>query len=81
MLHLYSLSKKANGKRFMFGASEEFANQKVEEALRISHFLAIEVLVLLHKSFGNDLLKPLIARCLRDYSEGWAGFELADVTT
>ena len=81
MLHLYSLSKKANGKQLMFGASEEFANQKVEEALRISHFLAIEVLVLLHKTFGNEQLKPLIARCLRDYSESWAGFDLADGQT
>jgi hypothetical protein len=57
----------------VFGSAKEFSRQKVKEALAISHFLAIEVLVLLHRTFGNDELKPYIAECSADYNEAWSG--------
>lgn len=72
MIHVYSLSKKQDGKSLVFGNAREFSRQKVEEALKISHFLAIEVLILLHKTFGNDELKTYIAECSADYSAAWS---------
>jgi hypothetical protein len=72
MIHVYSLSKDKDGQRLVFGNAKEFSRQKVKEALAISHFLAIEVLVLLHKTFGNDELKPYIAQSSADYNEAWA---------
>lgn len=55
----------------MFGASDEFAQESVKEALMISHRLAIDILILLHEAFGNDELKPIIGDCLSDCSETW----------
>lgn len=72
MIHVYSLSKVQDGQRRVFGNAEESSRQRVEEALRISHFLAIEVLTLLHRTFGNDKLEPLIAQCGADYSATWS---------
>lgn len=71
MIHVFSLSKIENGERVIFGNAEEFSKEKVKEALSISHFLAIEVLVLLNKTFGDDDLKPYIANCSGDYSATW----------
>jgi ribosomal protein S17 len=80
MLYLYSLSKDVNGKKLIFGGSEDFVRQKVKEAPAISHRLAIDVLVLLYKAFGNENLKTLIDQSFSDYSDSWTNFDLIDPT-
>jgi hypothetical protein len=80
MLHLYSLSKEVNGKKLIFGGSEDFARQKVKEALAISHRLAIDILVLLYKTFENRNLKTLIDQSFSDYSDSWTNSDLIDAT-
>jgi hypothetical protein len=72
MIHVYSLSKVKNGQRFVFGNAKEFSQQKVREALAVSHSLAIEVLVLLQRTFGNDALNTYITQCRADYGEAWS---------
>lgn len=72
MIHVFSLSKDHDGQRLVFGNAREFSREKVKEALATSHFLTIQVLILLHKTFGNDELKPYIAQCSGDYSEAWS---------
>jgi hypothetical protein len=71
-IHVYSLSKNQDGHRLMFANAKEFSRQKVKEALATSHFLAIEVLILLHRTFGNDELEAYIAPCRADYNGAWS---------
>lgn len=80
MLHLYSLSKDINGKKLIFGGSKDFAREKVKESLAISHRLAIDVLVLLYKTFGDKDLETLIEQSLSDYSDSWTQFDLTDAS-
>jgi len=71
MLHVLSQLKKEDGQTLVFGNSQKNSEEKVREALAISHFLAIEVLILLHKTFGDDDLKAYIVDCSRDYNVTW----------
>lgn len=72
MIHVYSQSKSKDGQRFIFGGAEEFSQRKVKEALTVSHKLAIEIVALLHKTFGNDDLESYIEQCHADYSSFWS---------
>ncbi len=73
MIHVFSQSKAENGQRLVFGNAQGFSEEKVKESLATSHFLAIEVLILLHNTFGNDDLKQYISDCSGDYTNTWKG--------
>lgn len=73
MLHVLSQAEEREGERFIFANAEASSRERVREALIISHRLSIEVLILLHETFGDDELKPLIGQCLADMGTTWSG--------
>jgi len=69
MIHAHSQSKRVGKINYIFRGADEFNKQKIKEALFISHYLAIEVLCLLHRTFKNDVLCTYIEEC----NEGFRG--------
>jgi len=72
MMYVASQFKIQDGEGFLFRGAEESNSQRVKESLIMSHTLLIEVLVLLHQTFGNQVLKPLIVRCEKERLAAWS---------